>query len=241
MLRTILFYFIFFLYMIYSLGKRSKLNKIRKTKSEEEAQNYINISLKKWADFILKLIGAQIELEGVENIPKSPCLFVSNHQGFLDIPIIVHSVDRTVGFIAKKEIIKFKLIAYWMKQIKCVFIDRKSIRESMKSINEAIQILKGGHSMVIFPEGTRSKGPRIGEFKKGSLKLALKAKVPIVPIAIDGSYKLREGNKYSIVKSAKVKVTICKPIYTDRLSKEELSDISNIVRQEILRQIYIGE
>ncbi|BAH05927.1 lysophospholipid acyltransferase family protein [Clostridium kluyveri] len=241
MLKTILFYFIFFLYMIYSLGKKSKLNKIRKTKNEEEAQNYINISLKKWADFILKLIGAKIELKGVENIPKSPCLFVSNHQGFLDIPIIVHSVDRTVGFIAKKEIIKFKLIAYWMKQIKCVFIDRESIRESMKSINKAIQILKSGHSMVIFPEGTRSKGPRIGEFKKGSLKLALKAKVPIVPIAIDGSYKLREGNKYSIVKSAEVKVTICKPIYTDRLSKEELSDISNIIRQEILKQIYIEE
>lgn len=239
MLRTILFYFIFFLYMVYSLGKKSKLNKIRKTKNEEEAQNYINISLKKWADFILELIDAQIELKGVENIPKSPCLFVSNHQGFLDIPIIVHSVDRTVGFIAKKEIIKFKLISYWMKQIKCVFIDRESIRESMKSINEAIQILKSGHSMVIFPEGTRSKGPRIGEFKKGSLKLALKAKVPIVPIAIDGSYKLREGNKYSIVKSAKVKVTICQPIYTDRLSKEELSDISNIVRQEILRQIIL--
>ncbi|WP_368488408.1 lysophospholipid acyltransferase family protein [Clostridium sp. BJN0013] len=239
MLRTILFYFIFCLYMVYSLGKKFKLNKIRKTKNEEETQNYINISLKKWADFILKLINARIELNGIENIPKSTCLFVSNHQGFLDIPIIIHSVDRTVGFIAKKEITRFKLIAYWMKQIKCVFIDRENIRESMKSLNEAVQILKSGHSMVIFPEGTRSKGPTIGEFKKGSLKLALKAKVPIVPIAIDGSYKLREGNKHSIVKSAKVKVTICEPIYTDRLSKEELSDISNIVKQQILKHTYI--
>ena len=115
-----------------------------------------------------------------------------------------------------------------MKQIKCVFIDRKSIRESMKSINEAAEI---------FPEGTRSKGPKIGEFKKGSLKLALKAQVPIVPIAIDGSYKLREGNKYSMIKSAKVKVTICKPIYTEKLSKEELSNISNTVKQEILKHI----
>ncbi|WP_373845008.1 lysophospholipid acyltransferase family protein [Clostridium sp.] len=237
MLRTILFYFIFFLYMIYSLMKKFKLNKIRKTQNEEEAEDYINIALIKWADFILKLINAEIALKGKENIPSSTCLFISNHQGFLDIPIIVHSVDRTVGFIAKKEILKFKLIAYWMKQIKCVFIDRKSIRESMKSINEAAEILKSGHSMVIFPEGTRSKGPKIGEFKKGSLKLALKAQVPIVPIAIDGSYKLREGNKYSMIKSAKVKVTICKPIYTEKLSKEELSNMSNTVKQEILKHI----
>lgn len=239
MLRTILFYFIFFLYMLYSLGKKLKLDKIRKNKDEAEAQNYLYISLKKWADFILNIISAKIELKGKENIPKSTCLFVSNHQGFLDIPIIVHSLDRTIGFIAKKEITKFKLITYWMKQIKCVFIDRKSLRESMKSINEAVQILKNGHSMVIFPEGTRSKGPKLGEFKKGSLKLALKAKVPIVPIAIDGSYKLREGNSHNKIRSANVKVTICKPIYIENLSKEQLSDISNIVRQEIIKHLHM--
>ncbi|MFL0197562.1 lysophospholipid acyltransferase family protein [Clostridium sp. WILCCON 0269] len=239
MLKTILFYFIFFLYMVSALGKKWRLNRIRKTGTEQEAENYINISLKKWADFVLRLINAKIEVTGKENLPDSTCLFVSNHQGFLDIPIIISSIDRTVGFISKKEITKFKLITYWMRQIKCVFIDRKSIRESMKSINEAIETLKKGHSMVIFPEGTRSKGPSIGEFKKGSLKLALKAKVPVVPIAIDGSYKLREGNKHSMVKSAYVKVTICEPIYIDKLSKEELSDISNIVKQQIIEHIYI--
>lgn len=239
MLKTILFYFIFFLYMLSALGRKWKLNKIRKTGNEQEAENYIDICLKKWADFVLRLINAKIEVTGKENLPESTCLFVSNHQGFLDIPIIISSIDRTVGFIAKKEITKFKLISYWMRQIKCVFIDRKSIREAMKSINEAIEILKKGHSMVIFPEGTRSKGPSIGEFKKGSLKLALRAKVPVVPIAIDGSYKLREGNKHGMVKSAYVKVTICEPIYIDKLSKEELSDISNIVKQQIIEHIYI--
>lgn len=239
MLKTILFYFIFFLYMIYSLVKKLKLDKIRKNASEKEAENYIYISVKKWANFILKLINASIKIKGKENIPQVPCLFVSNHQGFLDIPIILSSLDRTVGFIAKQELTKFKLVSYWMKQINCIFIDRKDIRQSIKSINKGAELLNQGHSMVIFPEGTRSKGPKIGEFKKGSLKLALKSKVPIVPIAIDGSYKLREGNAHSMIKSADVNITICKPIYTDSLSREEKESLADNIKSEISKHIYL--
>ncbi|AZV55663.1 lysophospholipid acyltransferase family protein [Clostridium sp. AWRP] len=239
MLKTFLFYVVFFLYMVYSLVKKLKLDRIRKSGSEKEAENYIYISVKKWSDFILKLINASVKVSGTENIPQVPCLFVSNHQGFLDIPIILYSLDRTVGFIAKKELTKFKLVSYWMKQINCIFINRKDIRESIKSINKGSELLTNGHSMVIFPEGTRSKGPRIGEFKKGSLKLALKSKVPIVPIAIDGSYKLREGNVHSMIKSANVNVTICKPIYTDSLSREERESLSDNIKSEISKHIYL--
>lgn len=239
MLKTFLFYVAFFLYMVYSLVKKLKLDRIRKSGSEKEAENYIYISVKKWSDFILKLINASIKVTGTENIPQTPCLFVSNHQGFLDIPIILSSLDRTVGFIAKKELTKFKLVSYWMKQINCIFINREDIRESIKSINKGSELLNNGHSMVIFPEGTRSKGPRIGEFKKGSLKLALKSKVPIVPIAIDGSYKLREGNVHSMIKSANVNVTICKPIYTDSLSREDRESLSDTIKSEISNYIYL--
>ena len=239
MLKTILFYFVFSLYMVCSLFKKLKLDRIRKNGSEKEAENYIYICTKKWSNFILKLINAPIKVKGTENIPQVPCLFVSNHQGFLDIPIILSSLDRTVGFIAKKELTKFKLVSYWMKQINCIFINRNDIRESIKSINMGSELLNNGHSMVIFPEGTRSKGPRIGEFKKGSLKLALKSKVPIVPIAIDGSYKLREGNVHSMIKSAAVNITICKPIYTDSLSREERESLSDNIKSEISKHIYL--
>jgi 1-acyl-sn-glycerol-3-phosphate acyltransferase len=91
--------------------------------------------------------------------------------------------------------------------------------------------------LVIFPEGTRSKGNNIGEFKQGSLKLALKSGVPIVPIAINGSYKLREGNEKSRIKSAEVKVTICEPIYTNNLSKEEQTNLAETVRKVIANNI----
>lgn len=239
MLKTILFYLIFILYMVNTWVKKFELDRIRKTGNKEAIENCIYNCVKNWAIFILKLVNARVKIEGEENIPQVPCLFIANHQGFFDIPIIISSLNRTVGFISKKEITKFRLITYWMKQINCVFIDRQNIRESIKSINEGIKILKSGHSMVIFPEGTRSKGPKIGEFKKGSLKLAFKSKVPIVPIAIDGSYKLREGNKHNVIKSADVKMTICKPIYTDNLSKEEMSNLSYIIKQRISEKMYI--
>ena len=239
MLKTILFYFIFVLYMISTVTKKLKLERIKKTGDKNQVEDYIYTAVKNWANFILNLVNARIKIEGKEKLPQVPCLFVANHQGFFDIPIIISSLDRMVGFIAKKEITKIGLLTYWMKQINCVFMDRQNIRESIKSINQGINILKNGHSMLIFPEGTRSKGPRIGEFKKGSLKLALKSKVPIVPIAIDGSYKLREGNKHSILKPADVKITICDPIYMDNMSKEELSNLSNIIKQRISEKIYL--
>ncbi|MHC6178948.1 lysophospholipid acyltransferase family protein [Clostridium sp. JNZ X4-2] len=240
MLKTIFFYLIFILYMVNTWVKKFQLDRIKKTGNKEAIENYIYNCVKNWAIFILRLVNARIKIEGEENIPQVPCLFIANHQGFFDIPIIISSLNRTVGFIAKKEITKFRLITYWMKQINCVFIDRQNIRESIKSINEGIKILKSGHSMVIFPEGTRSKGPKIGEFKKGSLKLAFKSKVPIVPIAIDGSYKLREGNRHNSIKPAQVKMSICKPIYTDNLSKEEILNLSYIIKQRISEKIYIG-
>ncbi|MBP2034159.1 1-acyl-sn-glycerol-3-phosphate acyltransferase [Clostridium algifaecis] len=239
MIKNILFYVIFFFYMLYSLSKKIKLDKIKKTGTKEEIESYINDCVTQWSNFTLKLTGARIHIKGNENIPDGACLFVANHQGFLDIPIIISSLKKPVGFIAKKEIQKVKIISYWMKQINCVFMDRSNIRNSVKSINQGIEILKSGYSMVIFPEGTRSKGPKIGEFKKGSLKLGLKAMVPIVPIAIDGSYKLREGNKHSNIKPADVNITICKPIYTDKLSREQKETLSEIIKSEISKNIYL--
>lgn len=233
MLRSIFLYFLLVLYMFYSLFKKIKLERLKRSGTEEEIESYIYNSVKSWSNFVIKAIGADITVSGLENIPKEPCLFVSNHQGFLDIPIIISVINRTVGFIAKKEIQKVKIISYWMKQINCIFIDRSNIRASVKSINEGAKTIKDGHSMIIFPEGTRSRGPKMGNFKKGSLKLALKSMSPIVPIALDGSYKLREGNPHGNLKSGSVKVTICNPIYPKDLSKEEKDALSQTIHDKI--------
>lgn len=91
-------------------------------------------------------------------------------------------IEKPKAFIAKIELLKLPLLRTWMIHLKCVFMDRSDIRQSLKVINQAADHLKEGYSMIIFPEGTRSKNETFGEFKPGSLKLALKAGVPIVPV-----------------------------------------------------------
>lgn len=236
-MKSFLFYLDFFTYIINLNLKKGKFEELKAKGDKEQIYKYLQNILMTWASHVLNYVGARIKVVGKENIPKEACLYVANHQGFFDIPITVYSLDKVIGFIAKKELLKFRVLTYWMQQIHCIFMDRSNVRESIKAINEGIDTLKNGHSLVIFPEGTRSKGPKVGEFKKGSLKLALKSGVPIVPVAIDGSYKLREGNTKNSIKSAEVKVTICKPIYLNELSREEQTNLSEIVRDIIKSNI----
>jgi len=238
-MKSLLFYLDFFIHVLIANCKKGKFEKLKNNGTKQEVEEYKSKVVKDWASNVLNYVGAKVNIVGKENIPKGACLYVANHQGFFDIPIVVETVGNSIGFIAKKELLKFKVLTYWMTQMHCIFIDRSNVRESIKAINEGIENLKNGHSMVIFPEGTRSKGPSIGEFKKGSLKLALKSGVPIVPIAIDGSYKLREGNEKSRIKPAEVKVTICKPIYTENLSREDQTNLAEIVKGLITSNITI--
>lgn len=213
--------------------KKFKLNYLKKHASEEAVQDYVYDAANKWSMFIIKCLGLNVTVIGAENIPEETCLFVGNHQGVLDIPLVIANSGRLVGFIAKKEILKWGFISSWMKEMNCIFMDRSNVRESVKSINEGVEKLKAGHSLVIFPEGTRSKGPKLGEFKKGSMKLATKSGVPVVPVTIDGSYKAREGNKNNRLSKADITLTFSKPIYVDKLTKEEQNNLVDIVKDII--------
>lgn len=236
-MKSVVLYIYFGFYMIGTTLKRIKLNYLKKNASNEDVQNYIYKVAKGWAVFIIKCLKLNLTVIGAENIPAETCLFVGNHQGVLDIPLIMAYTERIVGFIAKKETLKWKFISNWMKEINCIFMDRSNIRESVKSINEGVETLKAGHSLVIFPEGTRSKGPSLGEFKKGSMKLATKSGVPVVPVTIDGSYKVREGNKNNRLSSADIRIIFSEPIYVDKLSREEQNGLSEIVKSIIEKEL----
>ena len=229
-MRTIYFYFSFGIFMIFVFFIKLKLDYITKNKSPEEAQAYMDKWLITWANFCLKRAGIRLSVKGKENLPEGACVFIANHQGYFDIPALIAAADRPVGYIAKKEILSHKYISYWMKKIHCVFIDRENVKESLKAINQGVEYVKSGFNMAIFPEGTRSKGGPVGEFKKGSMKLATKSGVPIVPVAINGTYKAREANKFNAIKPAQVTVTICKPIILSELAKEENTNLAEIIR-----------
>lgn len=232
-IRSGCLYLIFGLYMLYSLLLAVKLFFIFKIKGQEAADRYAVKKGHGWGKFVIKLAGLNINVIGKENLPQDTFLIVSNHQSFLDIPVLLGIINRPLGFVAKKEVEKVPILSFWMTRLHCVFMDRENIREAIKSINEGIENLKKGYSMVIFPEGTRSKGKDIKEFKKGSLKLGTKANVPIVPVTIEGSYKVWEED-HGLLKRANITIQISEPIYINNLSREELNNLSETIRQTIV-------
>jgi 1-acyl-sn-glycerol-3-phosphate acyltransferase len=208
---------------------------ISKLRGKEAAERFKHRSVQKWCKFTFDIIGVKVEYEGIENIPKEHCLFVGNHQGILDIPALMMGANRTVGFIAKKELLKTPIMGRWIKLCHSVAIDREDPRDAVRVIKEGVENLNAGYSLGIYPEGTRAKDGKIKDFKAGSLKLAIRAKVPVVPVMVDGSYKAYELNKK--FEATTIKIKYGRPIYTDTLSKEEQRDLANLIHNLIEKDL----
>ena len=205
------------------LGKRGKI---------KEQDDFLHKIVYHWARTMVKSTGGKVEVVGLENIPEQNVLYVSNHQGYGDIPVILGYLPKGKGVVAKIEMSKAPIMSKWMSRMGCLFLDRSSMRQSMQTILDGIEMLKNGKTLVIFPEGTRSKGNEIGEFKKGSLQLAVKSGVPVVPVTMDGTYKMYEANDNK-VKPSTIKVIVHEPIYMENLTPEDKKNLAEIVKEII--------
>jgi 1-acyl-sn-glycerol-3-phosphate acyltransferase len=237
MIRTIIWFFYFGLHLIYTLPFLCYAKYLDIRGKIEKRDKVAVKAARTWARCLVTLSGAEVTVTGEENIPKDrEVVFIGNHQGNFDIPLLLGYVNKPMGFIAKIEITKMPIIHTWMKYLYCVFMDREDIRQSVTAINEGIDNLKKGHSIVIFPEGTRGKGNPTGEFKQGSFKLATKSQAPIIPITMKGTYKLFEANKGKI-KPAKVEIIISPAVETRGLSPQETKELPDKVRNIIISKL----
>ena len=227
MFRTIFWYLFFWLYMIASLSLHIPLVFMRIFRLKKVKRAYITYQAGLWARSIVWAAGGKVTVAGKENIPehKSIC-YVSNHQGGFDIPLIMGYISQTVGFIAKKELRYIPILGTWIKEAGCVFINRSSLRDSIGVIQRGVENIQQGYPMVIFPEGTRSKGDKIGPFKSGSLKLAIRSKASIVPITIDGSYKLREEHG-GFITPASIRLTVHPTIDATTLEDDDTKKLAD--------------
>lgn len=192
--------------------------------------------VQRWGRLMLSFGGVKVEVVGMENIPDETALFVGNHQGNFDIPIILCKLGPLKSIVAKKETADIPGIKQWMTHFDCIFMDRENPRQSLQSLNRAQELLEQGRSVIIFPEGTRSKGPAMIEFKPGALRCALKAKTLIVPFVLDGSWRAMEEQKF-IMKPTKVKLHILPPISTAEMEKTQTRTISQEVQQLIQNEL----
>ncbi|MDR1597241.1 MAG: 1-acyl-sn-glycerol-3-phosphate acyltransferase [Treponema sp.] len=186
-----------------------------------------------WAWILIWTIGCNVEIRGRENIPREGGLcFVSNHCGYFDILLILATAGRQVGFIAKKELVFVPFINFWILLIGGFFIDRKNIRKSLATIKTAVKRIQAGDSILIFPEGHRSKGQGLLPFHSGSFKLATEAEAPIIPVSITGSYDIFE--KTGRITAVPVRITFGKPVVTrDIPAGDRRQALSDHVRELI--------
>lgn len=233
MLRTIAWYSNFAISLALTIPKLHKAKALSKAGRSEELEEYVHKVAREWAISQVKMSGAKVKIYGEENIPKDlPVLFVSNHQGNFDIALFMSFINKPKGYISKIEMMKIPVLRTWMEYMNCVFMERGNLRKAAEAISEGIKILKSGYSLVLFPEGTRSKGDRMNDFKAGGFKLATKSKVPIVPVTIKGSYRLMEQNNSKIV-PAEVEIYIHPMIETAELSREEETELPDRIKEVI--------
>jgi 1-acyl-sn-glycerol-3-phosphate acyltransferase len=148
------------------------------------------------ARLFLLVIGIKVKVSGEENlVRRGGVCFVSNHCGYFDIVILLAYARRPLGFIAKKELALVPFVNFWIPAIGGLFLDRKNPRKALKTMERAVKNLKHGGSMLVFPEGTRSRGRGFLPFKPGAFRLVTRSLVPVVPVAITGSYEIFEKDK----------------------------------------------
>ena len=210
--------------------------KINKKKKDE-----LSLRIVQWGfRTILSIAGTEITVIGKENMPKEAALYVGNHRSYFDILLLYIQCERLTGFVAKDSIEKVPSLRVWMRYLYCLFLNRSDAREGLKTILTAIEYVKKGISICIFPEGTRNDGEELSmlPFKEGSFKIATKTGCPIVPVSINNSAEIFE-NHVPALRKTHVVIEYGKPIYPKELSKEELKNIGahcqNIIQETIIR------
>ncbi len=187
---------------------------------------------------IIWIIGVDVTVIGEANIPDEPVLFAGNHRSYFDIVLTYARCKRLTGYIAKKEMLRYPLLRDWMRALYCIFLDRDNVKEGLKSILEAIDYVKSGVSICIFPEGTRNRGEELSmlPFKKGSLKIAEKSGCAIIPMSINNTNNIFEAHIPKI-KRTHVIIEYGTPIYPktlDKDTKKHLEEyIQNIIQETI--------
>lgn len=196
MLRTLLCIFVagFWTLVMFCFCIVSMLVTFRASTSMYWVQRY-------WSPVLVWAGGGRIEVSGTENIdPSRPTIYVSNHQSTVDIPVLFVSLRGVdLRFVAKRELSFVPLIGWYMRLANFVFVDRSNQGKAIASLAKAAEQVRGGTSVVVFPEGTRSDDGRVLPFKKGPFALAMQAKVAVCPVAIEGSGRLMPKNRWRFV------------------------------------------
>ena len=173
-----------------------------------------------WARVTLALVGVRLNIANPENL-RGPAIFVANHESLIDVVFLPAIVPRTTRFVAKRELLWVPLWGWAFAAGGALLIDRKHPRAAMRSLREGAARLERGWSLVVFPEGTRSRNGTLGRFKRGAFLLAIHGRLPVVPIGFDGARDVVPAQGW-LVRGGEVRVHVGEPIDTRGWSEASL-------------------
>jgi 1-acyl-sn-glycerol-3-phosphate acyltransferase len=207
----------------------------------------VSLRMVQWAfRVIIFLSGIKMEVKGHEHVPKDEAvLYVGNHRSIFDIITTYSLCPGLTGYIAKNSVEKIPLLNFFMRRLYCLFIDRADVKQSLKVILKAIDQVKAGISICIFPEGTRNKDREHPEnlmpFKEGSLKIAQKTGCKVIPMAILGTDEIFE-NHIPWIHRQKVTIVYGEPILLDELDgadkKHPGAYCQRVVEEMLKKELY---
>lgn len=219
LLRTIVWFLNFFAMLLWLIPDMFRAQRLKKAGETAQVNAIIQRRVPQWANRLLHLAGVTVTVNGLENIPADRAVMLTpNHQSDYDIPLMLTQLGRVYPIVAKIETTKIPLVRTWMRLFDCVFLDRHNPRQSVTAMKEAGALIAGGKSVIVFPEGTRSKGGPMREFKSGAFKIAFAQGAAVVPIVIDGSYLAMEAN-HNLMCPAHIVMTILPPVETAGLDR----------------------
>lgn len=186
-----------------------------------------------WSWLALKMGGARLKVSGTELIlVGQPLIFMGNHQSNFDILALYHAIPQRFNWLAKEELFKIPVFGHSMRRAGYISLNRGDGREAIKSLEEAASAIRDGTSLIVFPEGTRTRDGNLLPFKKGAFLLAAKAGVPIIPFTINGSRKVNPRNRLEVY-PGEISIRFGAPILPTGPTSRQRAELMGQVRLSI--------
>ncbi len=178
-----------------------------------------------WAGVWLWAAGCTLEVEGLERVDRTQShVVVANHLSLLDIMTCFAALPLPIRYLAKKELFKIPILAPAMRAVGIVEVDRRGRTAAIQSVNrQSAPVIERGHSLIIYPEGTRSRDGALHDFKKGAFTMAIAAGMPVLPVTIYGTWEAWQPHTPWVYGGRTVKVVIDEPIETSGLDRAAVS------------------
>jgi 1-acyl-sn-glycerol-3-phosphate acyltransferase len=190
--------------------------------------------------FFVRCVGVKFRVKGTEKIPAGVCLFVANHTSSADAPAVVGAIPRRIAILLKESLFRWPIVGQAFRLARFIPVDRRSRDAALEALDKATEALKAGQSFLIYPEGTRSPDGRLQDFKKGAVVMAIKAGVPIVPMACSGAHRVMAKRSLR-VSPGEILVEFLDPIHAASYSFEERDKLNDRVHDALAAGLPAGQ